>query len=276
MNEVDRAYNVRAGVGEEIFQRSLARYRAESERATEGLAGSPGVVYDEASGERLDVWGTADGELRPVFVYLHGGYWRALSRHDSAFMAGMLAQRGIATVAVDYTLVPDADLEEIVRQCRAAVAWVHREGAGYGLDPRRIVVGGSSAGGHLTAMTMLDGWQEELGIPADVVSAALPISGIFDLRPLVGSFVNEWMGLDLRRAGALSPGSALPGRRMPVVVAVAEHDGSGFLAQSRHFHAAWGEPAELLIVPDRHHYDVVFDLMNPATQIAQALLRLFP
>ncbi|MBM4479761.1 alpha/beta hydrolase fold domain-containing protein [Rhodococcus hoagii] len=111
-----------------------------------------------------------------MFVAIHGGYWRALSRHHTAFMAGMLADAGIATVAVDYGLAPHTPLEEIVRQVRAAVAWVYHHGAEHGLDRNRIVVGGSSAGGHLTATTMVSGWQAEFGLPDDVVRAAMPIS----------------------------------------------------------------------------------------------------
>src|SRR5690606_37008702 len=140
--ELDAAYNVRRKAGEELFARHMERYRAESERAVDGLPGRPGIVYDEASGERLDVWGTGEG-LRPVFVYLHGGYWMARSRDVSSFVARGLWEQGVATVVPDYTLAPKASLEEIVRQVRACVAWVHRHGRDHGLDPERIVVGGS-------------------------------------------------------------------------------------------------------------------------------------
>lgn len=276
--DVNAAFNVRATVTEAEFESTMRRYRAESERAVAGLRGHRGVVYDQVSGERLDIWGIG-GEPRPVFVFLHGGYWRMLSRHDSAFMAAMLAEGRIATVAVDYTLAPRATLEEIVRQVRAAVAWLNQHGAEYGLDPRRIVVGGSSAGGQLTGMVMRDDWQAGFGVPPDAVSGALPISGLFDLRPLVRSFANEWLGLDEARAAALSPGLGLPTRFPPTVVAVAERDGTGFLAQSARFHRAWAahspNDCELLVVPGRNHFDVVLDLTDPHSPLSKALLALF-
>ncbi|MFC5746753.1 alpha/beta hydrolase [Actinomadura rugatobispora] len=273
--ELDAAYNVRALAGEERFGHLMARYRAMSDAAVEGLPGHPGIVYDETGGERLDVWGPGrDGEARPVFVFLHGGYWRALSRADSAFMARTLHRNGVATVVPDYTLAPAATLEEIVRQVRAAVAWVHRHGRAHGLDPGRVVVGGSSAGGHLTAMTMLDGWQAEFGLPGDAVRAAMPFSGLFDLRPLTRVYVNEWLGLDVRRAAALSPELLPAGRSLPAVVAVAEHDGPGFLQQSRRFARHWGRAAELMVVPDRDHFDVVLDLADERSAVSRALLAL--
>ncbi|HEU5024375.1 MAG TPA: alpha/beta hydrolase [Spirillospora sp.] len=271
--ELDVAYNVRRKAGPELFERHMARYRAESEAAVDGLPGHPGIVYDEPSGERLDVWGVGGDGLRPVFVFLHGGYWMALSRADSSFMARALYEHGIATVVPDYTLAPKATLEEIVRQVRASIAWVHRHGREHGLDPERIVVGGSSAGGHLTGMTMVGGWQEEFGLPEDVVKAAMPFSGLFDIRPITRVYVNEYVKLDVERAAVLSP-ALLPGeRRCPAVVAVAEHDGAGFVEQSRRFAPLW-DGGEAMVVPDRDHFDVVLDLGDPASAPFGALLGL--
>ncbi|WP_233526457.1 alpha/beta hydrolase [Actinomadura spongiicola] len=271
--ELDVAYNVRRKAGPELFARHMARYRTESERAVDGLPGRPGIVYDEESGERLDVWGVGGGEPRPVFVYLHGGYWMALSRDVSSFMARMLHEQGIATVVPDYTLAPKATLEEIVRQVRAAVAWVHRRGGEHGLDPERIVVGGSSAGGHLTGMTMVGGWQERFGLPEDVVKAAMPVSGLFDIRPITRIYVNEYVRLDLERAAALSPALLPVGRRCPAVFVVAENDGDGFLTQSRLFQPHW-DAGDLMVVPDRDHFDVVLDLGDAESAVGRALVDL--
>ncbi|MFF4991282.1 alpha/beta hydrolase [Streptosporangium saharense] len=267
----DAGYDVRATVGEVEFARMMERYRAESVAAVAGLPGRAGLPYDD-SGEVLDVWGTG-ARPRPVFVFLHGGYWRMLSRHDSAFMARALAGHGIATVVPDYTLAPRVSLEEIVRQVRTAVAWIHRHGPGHGLDPARIVVGGSSAGGHLAAMTAVGGWQEPLGLPSSAVRAVLPVSGLFDLRPLVRTYVNEWLGLDEARAAALSPLLRPVEPGCPAHVVVAEHDGAGFLEQAASFHARW--PSELLTVPGRHHYDVILDLADTDSALTRALLNLF-
>ncbi|NKS25635.1 alpha/beta hydrolase fold domain-containing protein [Rhodococcus hoagii] len=274
--QIDVDYNVRNTVSPELFDATVEEYRQRSRETVDGLDGFADVRFDPDSTERLDVWGVG-GALRPVFVAIHGGYWRALSRHHTAFMAGMLADAGIATVTVDYGLAPHTPLEEIVRQVRAAVAWVYHHGAEHGLDRNRIVVGGSSAGGHLTATTMVSGWQAEFGIPDDVVRAAMPISGLFDIRPLVNSFANEWLGLDDSRASALSPMLQTDRVGPRAVVAVAEHDGVGFLEQSRKFHEAWARrsESELLVVPDRNHYDIFLDLAEPDSALGRALLGLF-
>jgi arylformamidase len=268
--ELDVAYNVRRKAGHDLLERHLARYREESARAAEGLPGHRGIVFDEVSGERLDVWGVNEQGLRPVFVFFHGGYWFALSKEESSFMARALHEQGIATVVPDYTLAPKATLEEIVRQARASIAWIYRHGREYGLDPECIVVGGSSAGGHLTAMTMVGGWQDEFGVPEDVVKAAMPISGLFDIRPVTRIYVNDYVKLDLERAAALSPALQPAGHKCPVVLVVAENDGDGFLAQSRMFQPMWGG-AELMVVPDRDHFDVVLDLGDAGSAVGKAL-----
>lgn len=271
---IDHDYDVRATVSEDVFERVIDDYRTGSERATTGLSGHAAIAYDDRSDECLDVWGVG-GRLRPAVVAIHGGYWRRLSRHDTAFMARVLEDAGIATVAVDYTLAPAATLEEIVRQVRASIAWVYHRGAEHGLDPDRIFVTGSSAGGHLTATTMTGGeWLADLGLPPDVVKGALPISGLFDLRPLARSFANEWLSLDVARAAALSPQLSQVPSGPQAVIAVAENDGAGFLAQSHRFHETWAahSSSRLVVVPDRNHYDVFLDLSDPKSSLTRALV----
>ncbi len=274
--DIDVAYSARSTVSEDAFEAIMVQYRAESDRAVAGLDGYRDVRYDPDSGECLDVWGTAPGVLRPVVIAIHGGYWRMLSRHDTAFMAGTLARQGIATATVDYSLAPQARLEQIVRQVRAAVAWVHRQGERHGLDRGRIFVVGSSAGGHLAAMTAVAGWQADLGLPADVVKGVMAISGLFDLRPLVDSFANEWLFLDDTRAAALSP-MLFPTPEGPsLVVAVAEKEATGFHTQSEQFHAMLTKDhdSELIVVTERNHFDVFLDLADPDSTLTRRLVRL--
>jgi arylformamidase len=273
---IDRDYNARASVPLSVFEAAMARYRSLSAAAIAALSHELDIVYDEASGETLDIVGTG-GDLRPVFVFIHGGYWRALSKKDSAFMALPLAKSGIATVAVDYTLAPAASLEEIVRQVRAAIAWIVHRGSAHGLDPGRIFVGGSSAGGHLTGAVLAKGWHADAGIAEDAIKGAMPISGLFDLLPLVNSFVNEWLGLDAERAAALSPAFHLPRRGYPLLAAYADGEPQGFSRQSRNFCERWraaGLPGGIMEIAGRNHFDVVLDLADENSRLSLALARM--
>lgn len=275
VEEINRDYNARATVSVEVFEETVGKYR-DGSLAARSIATALDVVYDEASGQTIDIFGGGE-EPRPVFVFLHGGYWRALSKDESAFMAPMLSRHGIATVAVDYRLAPAVDLAEIVREVRAAIAFLHREGRRYGLDPTRIYVGGSSAGGHLTGAVMAGGWQGGFDLPDDVVKGGLPVSGLFHLGPIAKSFVSEWLTLTDADVAALSPALNLPATGCPMVAAFASGEPAGFGRQSRGFHQLWQEAgfsSRLIKVPERHHFDVVLDLARDDTELSGALLGL--
>jgi arylformamidase len=197
-----------------------------------------------------------------------------LSKNESVYMAPALNARGITLVAPDYSLAPATSLEEIVRQMRAAIVWLHRHGAEHGIDPERLFVGGHSAGGHLTGALVAGGWRQAFGLPENVIKGAMPVSGLFDLEPITRSFVNEWMELDAARAAALSPVHHLPPTPCKMVVAWGGDETRGFHDQARLWLDAWRlrrYPATELLVPGRHHFDIVLDWCDPDSAMTRAL-----
>ena len=139
----------------------------------------------------------------PLHVFIHGGYWQQLSKRESFFAAPAFVSRGIAFAAVDYTLAPDADLDHIVGECHAALVKLYGLGAQGELPirPEGITVSGSSAGAHLAAMVAARGAYPCGNFPAGLVL----LSGVYDLEPLVGTSINDAVGLDVDDARALSP-----------------------------------------------------------------------
>jgi len=271
-DRLDADYAARRCVSPAAFEAIIARYASESAAALALPGARRGLVHDHASGERLDLYGTAPGQARPVVVFIHGGYWRALSKDQSAFMAPMLAARGIACAVVDYTLAPAADIAEIVRQCRAALAYLWHGADALGIDRGRIVACGSSAGGHLTGALLQPGWQAAAGLPAQPLAGALPVSGLFDLAPLAASHVQDWMGFTPAQIAACSPLRHLPDPTPRVSVAVAETETPAFHRHSAAYAAAFGVP--VLTIPGRNHFDVILDLTDPGTALSRALLDL--
>ncbi|MBW3096422.1 alpha/beta hydrolase [Pseudohoeflea coraliihabitans] len=277
---LDRDYNARASVPPAVFEEAIGRYRSDSEKVA-GHLDFGDVVYDEESGQTLDIYGAGktDGAqaegLRPVFVFIHGGYWRLLSKQDSAFMAAMLDEQGIATAVVDYRLAPAVSLHEIVREVRAAIAFLWHQGRSYGLDPERIYVGGSSAGGHLAAAVVSGGWHEAFDVPSTVVKGAMPLSGLFHLGPIAHSFVQEWLSLDADAVEQLSPAELLPDAGCPLFIAYAQGEPAGFKRQSQAYARLWQEagfPAQLVEVEGRNHFDLPLDLMDPDSELSRALI----
>jgi len=270
--ELNRQYRIAASVPHAVFAATTERYRTLTADAVRELPTTLDVCYDPQSGMRLDIFHGAGTGTRPVLLFIHGGYWRMLSKADSGFMAKSFTAEGISVVAVDYALAPAVTLEEIVRQVRAAIAWIHRSGAAHGLDANRLHVSGSSAGGHLTAMAAADGWQAEFGVPADIVKSAFPISGLFDLRPLPRSFTNEWLQLDPPRAAALSPLLHLPRAACKVHLFWGADETAAFANQSLLYCEtlrSGGILATATEVLGRHHFDVVLDLADPGSLLAR-------
>ncbi|MEM8855383.1 MAG: alpha/beta hydrolase [Pseudomonadota bacterium] len=274
---LDRQYNARATVPDvTVYVRG---YRARTEAAKAELTFHDSVVYGPGAKEQCDIYPVGSAPA-PTFVFIHGGYWRLLSKDDSGLMAPALHEAGIATVAVDYALAPAVSLDEIVRQCRLCLSFLHREGRRYGVDPSRIVVGGSSAGGHLTGMMITGDWHDTFGVPEDLVKAALPISPLMDLEPIRLCHVNDWANLDAASAAALSPMHHIgaPPPAIPVCAAVGKNETDEFRRQCHDFAGAWqkaGHPAKSFEVEGRNHFDVLYDLNDPDTALFAALMDLF-
>jgi arylformamidase len=231
----------------------LEGYARASEAARR--AAPPTVVsYGPRPSETFDWFRAPSGGLAPALIYIHGGYWQELSKRESAFMVPPLREQGVGVAVVDYQLAPAARLEAIVDQCAAASRHLLDQAAELGIDPRRVVVAGCSAGGHLSAMV--------LG-RVDGLAGGILLSGVYDLRPLVGTYINDALGLDEGRAWAMSPFGRPMRAPVPLVVAVGDNEPSEFHRQNSEFAAdrrAHGHPVAELRVAGRHHFDLPYDL----------------
>jgi acetyl esterase len=108
---------------------------------------------------------TPDAAPKPALLYLHGGGWTffSLDTHDRV-MREYAARAGIVVAGVDYALSPEAKFPVALEQVVAAVRWLHRDGAAFGVDGSRLALGGDSAGGNLTVAACLK--LRDTGAPA--------------------------------------------------------------------------------------------------------------
>ena len=273
---VERGYNNRAAVPDHArwFARwgelSAAAYA--SERVVRDLRYGPGPK------ETLDLFAPRT-PARATFLFLHGGYWRSLDKAEHAFVAPPLTARGIAVAVANYDLCPAVPIAAIVEETARAVAWLVREGASHGANPNRLVVGGHSAGGHLAAMMLARDWRAD-GFAACPVSAGYSLSGVHDLRPLVRFSGNADFRLDDVEAARLSPALVRPTSAAPLAIAVGGAETGEFLRQSQLMWDAWpaNRPRGMagpLVVPGKHHFDVVVEHADGESALTRALLALF-
>jgi arylformamidase len=123
---------------------------------------------------------------------------------------------------------------------------------------------------------MARGWGSFPGVPADLVRAGYAISGVFDLAPLIGTSLNEALGLTKGTARAASPLFRPPapkGRRL--VAAVGGEESSEFLRQSREMAEAWSKvsvDAKYEVIAGANHFTVVDELILPDSAMLKRIV----
>ncbi|WP_119354213.1 alpha/beta hydrolase [Azohydromonas sediminis] len=261
---LDAQYNNRARIPEhpQIF----ARWQRDSLAARQSLRCALDERYGDGAGETLDVFEPKRAGA-PVLVFIHGGYWRSLDKADQSFVAPAYVDAGAMVVVPNYALAPAVTVTHITLQMVRALAWVWREAPRFGGDARRLVVAGHSAGGHLAAMLMLTRWRDVAAdLPADLVTRAVAISGVFDLEPLRHApFIAADLRLSATDVRRLSP-ARLPAPAAGELVALVGGDESEeFRRQNRLIRRRWGERAVPVCeeVPGRHHLDVLDAWADP-------------
>ena len=246
---LEAQYNNRALVPDHPAVMQGWRDRAEAARAaTPPLE----IAYGPGPREVMDLFEAAPDA--PIAVFLHGGYWQALDRSWFSGIAPALAAHGVSLAIPSYDLCPDVRLGRILRQVRTAVDMVRARSG------RRPVVFGHSAGGHMAACMLSEGR----------AAAAMAISGVFDLVPLIPTSLNQALRLDAAEAAALSPihwpvpdGSTPGGTVLDCVVGGDESP--EFLRQSRMMTELWGAKGvetRYEALPGLNHFTVLDPLFD--------------
>lgn len=271
---LERQYDNRANVPE--HPAILARWSESSTLARIRMTVELDIAYGESSAETLDVFPAAQSNS-PVLVFIHGGWWRALDKRDSSFVAPAFVHAGGAVVVPNYGLCPAVDMPTIALQMVRALVWTFRNIERFGGDPERIVVAGHSAGGHLAAMLLCCDWRS-LGddLPAGLVKAALAISGLYDLDPIsqVG-FLKADLKLTPELVDRLSP-ARFPAPAHPLITVVGGDETAEFHRHSQLMREAWGPFAvpQVESVPDTNHFTVLHALVDPQARLHHLALEL--
>ncbi|HYD26725.1 alpha/beta hydrolase [Brevundimonas sp.] len=259
--DLEAEYNNRARVPD--HQAVMLRWRAAAEAAR---AATPPLEIAYGSGERevMDLFSAGDDA--PVAVFLHGGYWQALDRSWFSGLAPALNAHGVSLAIPSYDLAPAVRLGHILRQVRRAADTVRERTGG------RPVVFGHSAGGHMAACMLSEAR----------ASAAVAISGVFDLAPLIPTSLNVALRLDAAEAAALSPihwpvpnGSTPGGTVLDCLVGGDESP--EFLRQSRMMADLWevqGVQTRYEALPGLNHFTVLDPLFDPDSEMVRRIVEL--
>jgi arylformamidase len=247
----DRAYNNAeavpgsAGIMAEFEERSAAMRAAHPEYLD--------LAYGPRPRNRIDL--IPAGQDAPVLVFIHGGYWQMRSKETFTFAASGPLAHGIGMALVGYTLAPDATLDEMTAEIRAALDFLGAESPRLGGNPSKLWISGWSAGGHLAAMTL----------DHPLVRGGLAISGIYDLEPIRHIYVNDKLGLDESGTRRNSP-VLLPQSGKRLEIAVGGDELPRMRQQSADFariRAAQGLPGSFHELPGENHFTIMEQLASP-------------
>jgi arylformamidase len=247
-------------------------YVRESVRTRENLGGRLDVPFGLTPAETLDIFPSAKPDS-PVLMFIHGGYWRALSSKEFSYVAGGLVPHDITVVVMNYALCPEVSIPAITAQSRAAVAWLTRNAQHYCGNPSHIVVAGHSAGGQQVGMLLSDDRSPGSEPAGAVLKGGIAISGLFDLRPLQQSWLQPTLRLTDQVSAEQSPLLHIPSKAAPLLLSVGGDETDAFKSQSQRYLVAWkyaGLDGGYFAQPGLNHYESVYGFADPTSPLSTA------
>ncbi len=121
--------------------------------------------------------------------WIHGGGWQQGDKTDVALKAKALTERGFVFVSTNYRLLPEVSMDVLTGDIAKSFGWVHKNISKYGGDPKRVFVGGHSAGAQLAALICTDDrYLKTEGVPFDVLKGCVPVDGdTYDIPKIIST-----------------------------------------------------------------------------------------
>lgn len=263
--ELDAAYD--QTVYAPMIGQIQKRFATSSETTRARLGAPKRLAYGPTPVEALDLYPAKQANA-PIFIFIHGGAWLRGEAKDYGFPADLFVNAGVNFIALDFIAVGAAngDIGPMAEQVRRAIAWVYKNAAGFGGDTKRFYVGGHSSGGHLCGVALVTDWQKDFGLPADMVTGGLLMSGLFDLKAVRLSKRSSYVKFTDDMEQAMSSQRQIDRLRAPIIVTYGSNETPEFQRQSRDFAAAVkaaGKPVELIAAPSFNHFEMCESLGNP-------------
>jgi arylformamidase len=225
------------------------------------------IVYGNRPRNRLDLF-MPEGTPKGLVVFVHGGYWMAFDKSYWSHLARGAVEHDYAVAMPSYTLCPDVRIGEIVNEIGAAI------GKAAELVEGPVVLTGHSAGGHLVSRMI----SATTPLPPTLqarVRHVVSISGVHDLRPLMSTGMNKTLRIDEAEALTESPALLKPMEGGRITCWAGGGERAEFLRQNALLANIWtglGATTHAIVEPDRHHFNVIDGLVDPAHPLMRTLL----
>nr|ACO14724.1 Probable arylformamidase [Caligus clemensi] len=268
-----------------VIEEHVAFVTKESEKVHSSILDHATKYYGNRPSNKLEIFGLSQkNKGTPIFVYISGGYWQELSGDISLYPVQPQFDEGISSIIVDYSRAPIVTMQDIVEEIIEAsklildIALEHKT--------KSIILAGHSAGGQLCSMVLTSDWFASLPKPhRSMFKAVFHLSGVFRLKPLLKTYVNDKLQMDEELAERLSPLSLgnlrkLGETALPHTFIIAgEKDSPLFIEQAKEFTSEMIKMSNIQgvtfqIIPQMDHFNLVENLCSKNYTITKNILYL--
>ncbi len=227
------------------------------------------IFFGNHPEECLDIF-PAENSLAKTMIFIHGGYWYLLDKSLFHFLAATFLKHHITSVFINYPLAPATPMDVIVWSCRKAIQWLHDNVMYFNGDPSQMYVIGHSAGGHLASMLLVNG-------NANFLKCVVSLSGLFKLEPVMLSYLNDVLRMDMETAVRNSPVYLEPANPCAILLVTGTDETDEFKDQSVEMYNSWKNKhncIELLKISGKNHYSILDAVAENDSYLQSVFFRL--
>ena len=272
--ELEENFNPRESVPS--FSTYLSSTLIKSQNAKKLLIGHEDIQYGNSKLQTLDIYGEKSSILKPIHIFIHGGYWRALDKSYHTHMAIPFNKNNIIFSNINYDLCPTVSLQIICEQVIEAIIWIYNNCEIYGADKNRITISGHSAGAHLVSYILSLNW-EKYNLPYNLFKGAALVSGIYNLEIVRKLSVNDDIKLNAIDAKKITTINRLPYYKMPIIISYGEDEPLGWKDQSKKYEKLLKKNSfnlELILCKKNNHFTLIDTLALEESHLCKKVINL--
>jgi acetyl esterase/lipase len=230
----------------------------------------------DSAKQALDVYHQESAKNAPVLVFVHGGAWVRGDRKQYPFLANRFAREGYVVVVPSYRLSPRFVHPAHIEDVASAVAWTFRNIGSYGGDPKRIVLAGHSAGGHLVSLLATNPqWLMAHDLEPGRLRGVIGLSGVYDFTGIAGRASGLIFGRDPEQLREVSPRLHVTSDGPPFLLTYCQFDYPTLPEQAKDFHEsliAARRTSTLVYVQGESHIFEILSIVKEGDATARAML----
>ena len=274
-DELEKNFNPRESV--ENFSHYLEDSLLKSKDVKKQTHIYENIAYGKGPLQKLDIFGKNNKEdLKPLHIFIHGGYWRALDKDYHAHMSVPFNKNNILFFNINYDLCPKVTLSDICKQTIEAIVWIFNNSKHYGGNNKKISISGHSAGAHLVSYLLSIDWSL-YDLPKNIFQGAALISGIYNLKIVQKISVNKDINLTNKEVQEISTLNKLPTFKIPLFISYGENEPEGWKHQSISycdFLTKHDYVYKVLPSKDDNHFSLIDTIANEDSNICKEIIHL--